>query len=113
MRTINEIVIAVQENEKEISEEELRLCVVALQSIVHFYRHDLIKLIEAIRDGKKEGILKLNADFAWKTIESMFNAGKTAPDKWLGEGNIPGTEENIKRRNLGKKIFKDATGIDL
>ena len=112
MRTTLEIIIAVKESQPS-TEEELRLALLAMNSIEHFLNNDLQKLIECIRQYRPMGSLKMQAEFAWGTIERMFNAEKMPPDEWLGPGNIPGTPQYERRLELGKAIFKQATGIDL
>lgn len=112
MRTTNEIIIAVKDCE-DVSEEELRLAIVAMSSIKYFVQSELQKLIDAIREKKPQAMLEMKAEFAWGTIERMFSAMKKAPDEWLGPGDTPGTPENKARMELGRKIFKKATGIDL
>ena len=112
-RSTLDICIAVKEAEDEISDEELRLCVAAMCGIEHFYREALINLIELIREDKPMAMLKMKAEFHWGTVEQMFEGQKKPMTEWLGPGNIPGTPEQQQRLALGKKIFKQATGIDL
>lgn len=113
MRSILEIQIAVREAEPNISEEELRLCVESLGGIEHFYRSALIDLIQLIREGKPENLLKMKAEFAWGTVERMFAAGKKTPQEWLGPGNIPGSPEQRQRLARGKKVYEKVTGEKL
>lgn len=112
MKTTLETIRAVKECE-QVTEEELRLSLCALSAIEHFLREDLIRLIEAIREGKPTHLLKMKAEFAQGTIDRMFTALKTPPDKWLGPNNIPGTPENNERMRIAKNIFKKATGLEL
>lgn len=112
MRTTLQIIIAVKECEP-VTEEELKLALIALSNIEHFYNKAAQDLIDAIRAEKSMALLKMKAEFAWGTIESMFKAKKTPPDTWLGPDNTPGTPENKRQMEMGKKIFKAATGMDL
>lgn len=111
MRTINEIQIAVQHAEPDITDEELRLCVESLRTIIHFYSTSLLDLIAAVEQGKPS--VKLKASFAMETVDRMFAAQKRTPREWLGEDNIPGSDTYNRRLELGRKIFKAATGKDL
>lgn len=110
MRTTLEIIIAVQECQPA-TEEELRLALVALSGIESFISHDLQDLVDDVIGGKPTA--KFRAEYANGTIDRMFQARKTPPDKWLGPNGIPGTPENIAGRAISKRIFKAATGIDL
>ena len=113
MRTILQIQIAVKEAEPEITDEELRLCIESMNGIEHFYRSALIDLIELIREGKPEALLKMKAEFAWGTVERMFAAQKKTPQEWLGPGNIPGSPEQRRWLALAKRIYEKATGETL
>lgn len=113
MRSIVEIQIAVQENKQDITETELRLCVESQRNIEHFLRQELIGLIKAVREDVPPSRLKMKAEFAWGTIERMFNAGKRSPDEWLGSDNIPGSKVQQQRLAWAKGIYKRATGDDL
>lgn len=112
-RTTNQIQIAVQEADPNITDEELRLCIEAQRNIEHFYKHALIDLIEAIRQGKPANLLKMKAEFAWGTVERMFEASKKPPSEWLGPENIPGTPEQQSRLKWAKGVFKKATGEEI
>lgn len=113
MRSILQIQIAVKEAEPDISDEELRLCVESMNGIEHFYRKSLIDLIEAIREGKPQPFLKMKAEFAWQTVEHMFNAQKKTPSEWLGPDNIPGSPEQRQRLAWSKKLYEKITGDKL
>lgn len=109
-RSILGIAIAVKEAEANITDEELRMCIAAMSGIEHFYRSALIDLIEAVREGKPEPLLKMKAEFAWGTVERMFKAQKQPPASWLGPENTPGTPENRERLAWAKRVFEKATG---
>lgn len=110
MRSTVEIIIAVKECQP-VTEQELKLALLAQTGIEHFTRTALLDLIEAIREGKPT--VKMKAEFAWGTAERLWNAGKKPPDEWLGSDNIPGTPEYAARLEFGKALFKKATGVDL
>lgn len=110
-KTTLQIQIAVQENETNITEQELRLCIEAQRNIEHFYRQALIDLIEAIREDNK--YLKAKAEFAWGTVERMFTASKRPPAEWLGQDNVPGHPEQVKRLAWAKRVYEKATGEKL
>lgn len=113
MRSTLDIAIAVKEAEENIADEELRLCIAAMSSIEYFYRSALIDLIELIREEKPQPLLKMKAEFAWGTVERMFEAQKRPPADWLGNDNIPGTPEQRERLAWAKKVFEKATGEKL
>lgn len=110
MRTTVEIIIAVKECQP-VTEDELKLALLAQSGIEHFIRTALLDLIEAIREDKPT--VKMKAEFAWGTVDRTWNAGKKPPDEWLGPDNIPGSAEYAARLKFNKALFKKATGIDL
>ena len=113
MRTTLQICIAVKEAATDITDEELRLCIAAMSGIEHFYSQALVDLIEAIREGKPAGLLKMKAEFAWGTHERMFIAAKKHPAEGLGPGNIPGSPEQRERLAWAKRVYEKATGEKL
>jgi len=112
-RTTLQICIAVKEAEPNITDEELRLCIAAMSGIEHFYHRSLLDLIEAVREFKSEGWVKMKAEFAWGTCERMFEAAKKPPEEWLGPGNIPGSPEQRERLAWAKRVYEKATGEKL
>lgn len=110
MRTTLEIIIAVKECQP-VTEEEMKLALLAMSGIEHFIKKELMDLIQAIREDKPT--VKMKAEFAWGTVERMWNAAKKPPDEWLGPDNIPGSPEFAARLKWGKALFKKATGVDL
>lgn len=109
MRTTNQIICAVQDCQP-VTEHELQLALIALSGIEHFIRQELQELIEAV---ESDGAVRLRSQLAKRTIERMFQAIKTPPDKWLGPHSIPGTQEQKAAMATSRSIFKKATGIDL
>lgn len=57
--------------------------------------------------------MKLLATFATDLLDRMFDARKQPVDKWLGLEGTPGTPENKAQMEVARKIFKQATGVDL
>ena len=115
-RTINQIQIAVQENEANISDRELRLCVESLRNMNHFLSErlkDLVQAVRALPDEVTHRIIKFKADSAWATMENMHLGGKRTPEHFLGPDNIPGSPEQTKRLAWAKRIYKKATGEEL
>lgn len=112
-RSILQILIAVQEAEPDITDEELRLCLHSVDSMQHFLRQYLIDLIEAIKEGKPQGILKLRAGMAMAAVERLFSARKKTPLEWLGPHNVPGSPEQRASLAWAKDVFKRATGETL
>ena len=110
MRTTNEIIIAVKESQP-VTAEELRLALLASSSIEYFLKKSVRDLIEAIVEKKPSANLK--AEFAKRTLDDMFQAGKTDPQKWLGPDNIPGNPGYDKRLEWGKRLFEKVTGEKL
>ena len=113
MRTTNQIQIAVQEADPNITDEELRLCVEAQRTIDSFVSRTLLDLIQAIREGKPPAVLKMKAEFAWGTLERIFEAAKKPPAAWLGPENIPGSPEQRQRLAWAKRVYEKATGEKL
>lgn len=110
MRTTLEIIIAVQACEP-VTEEELRLALIAMSNINHFIEYNFQRLIQTVLEGKPTA--KMQAEFSNGTIERMFQARKRPPDEWLGSSDMPGTPENRRQMELSKKMFKAAMGRDL
>ena len=109
MRSTLEIIIAVKES-KPVEVEELRLALLALNSIDHFRSNSLNDLIEAIEENAKS--IKLKANFAKDMRERMFQAIKTDPAKWLGPTGIPGNKEHDDFYRLAKDIAKKAIAVE-
>jgi hypothetical protein len=100
-RSIAEIVLAVQEQE-EVSDEELRLCLLALD-----YKAQLAqrRIESALEHGSLFRLMhrtKLQAFTDWHTFNN------TTPKKYLGPRYTPGTEENTKGRRMSKRIMDAA-----
>ena len=102
MRTLNEILIANQENQP-VTQEEYRFGMEALRNVEHVVRQDLKRLIEAVNTDKPSA--RMRAKFSEETLEMLFRAGKKPPDEWLGPTNIPGAPEQVERLNWAKKLL--------
>lgn len=105
MRSTLDILIAVKENQP-VTPEELRLALVALDSIHHFTKNSLNDIIEASEERPQT--LALRIAFAKQTRESMFRAIKTDPSVWLGPENIPGNPEHDRRYRAALALAKKA-----
>lgn len=110
MRSTLDIEIAVSECQPA-TDEELRLAVASLSSMLHFMSKTVDDLIAVILE--KPGLAKFKAEFAKGTRENVFKGKKNPMDVWLGPRGIPGSPEQKASLELGKKIFKKATGLDL
>jgi hypothetical protein len=111
-KTTLEIGIAVSECQP-LTEEELRLGMHAMVTIEHFVRRSLKDVVDAIQQDKPAAIIKMKAELAKQTMESMFQARKRPPKEWLGPSDTPGTPEQREGLRLAKAIVKKATGLDL
>lgn len=105
MRTTLEILIAVKES-RPVEFEELRLALVALDSIHHFTGNALNDLIEAVEETPKASWVR--AHFAKETRQRMFEALKTDPGIWLGPANIPGNPEHDKYYRMALAVARSA-----
>jgi hypothetical protein len=110
MRSLNEIVIAVQDCEP-CTDEELRMCVMALHFRNHNATRDMDELCELVKCDDAKA--KFRAAFWTRENESRFRGNKMPVDEFLGPGNIPWNDEYKARMKMAKNVFKKATGIDL
>jgi len=111
MRTINEVIIAVQE-QQPCTDDELRLTLLAVSAMhqrAERYLYDLAEVILA--DELRRARFK--AAFQIGEKERTFQARKTPADKYLGPEHTPGTPENKRLVQMGKNLLKKATGLDL
>lgn len=107
MRSTLDIIIAVKECQP-VSEQELRLAVVALSAMESMDQRALRDLAECVVEGKPSA--KLKAQFLLQETETRFKSRKMPVDQYLGPGDIPGTPENSERLRVAKAIYKKATG---
>jgi hypothetical protein len=106
MKSILEIKLQVKENDPDITDEELRLCVESLDNIAHFYRRELIALITAIRQKETEHRLTFKAEMAWKIVKHMSEVLTKTPQEWLGPNNTPGTTKLQQRLESANAIYR-------
>lgn len=97
MRTVSEIVDAVQEG-APATDQELRTALLCL-----FYDGSLATK----PDFEDASELKLRTR-ARESFERRFRMMKSKPDKYLGPRWTPGTEENRQGRELSRKIAERA-----
>ena len=95
MRTVSEIIEAVQE-QQPATEEELRLALLCCHySLTLAQRYDFETASEmALRMGAKE------------TFERNFRMMKSDPTVYLGANWTPGTSENKAQRDRSKRVLK-------
>lgn len=110
MRSILEVIVAVQE-QQPATEEELRLTVVALSAMLHLVERSGREVAEAVRDGKPSA--KMRADFFLRDHEIRFKSRKMTPADYLGPDHTPGEPENERLRKMAKAVFEKATGETL
>ena len=110
MRSVLEIIIAVKD-QQPATDEELRLCIVALSAMQTMDGMQLHELAESVIDGTASA--KLRARHVMREAEIRFKSMKMPVDKYLGPRNTPGTPENDRSVRIAKNILKKATGIDL
>jgi hypothetical protein len=110
MRTTCQIICAVKDN-KPVEHEELRLALLALNSIEHFSQHHLQDIIEAADDSPKSVAYRIAFAKSW--MKRRFAYLKTDPIKYLGPAGIPGNPEHDESLTMAKSVFKKATGVDL
>lgn len=94
MRTVSDIVGAVQES-RPVTEEELRLCLLCL-----FY--DWQMATPSDYAGKSQAQLEMRAR---ESFERRFRVLKAPPDVYLGPRWAPGTPENTEGRALSKRVL--------
>ena len=98
MRTLNDIIDAVLDNE-DVSREELYYGFLALRAL-HNFDHMAIMHMHT-----NPGIFN-NPEHQW---EESFNRYKRAlnqdPKTWIGPNNDPANSEFQRRRSIGKKIL--------
>jgi hypothetical protein len=108
MRTTLDILIVVKES-RPVDPEELRMALLAMESIDHFNGNAFNNLIEAVDSGKR-GVIEIRYAFAKETRERMFQVLKSDPVQYLGAGGIPGMPEHDSRYRTAKAVAK-AAGI--
>lgn len=111
MKTINEVIIAVQE-QQPCSEQELRLTLLALEYMRSHLDRQMHALVEKVIAEDWRGA-KFKAEFEKLEHEHRFSDMKVTAEHYLGPGLTPGTPDNIRAINSGKALFKKATGLDI
>jgi hypothetical protein len=107
-------IVADAKDGKIPSHEECYWTMLALSSMLHFSRRNLESIAESMDTGKNlEMTCKIYLGSADKVQEERFKWMRTPPKKWLGESGNPFSEENKKWRDMGRKIIKNATGLDV
>ena len=96
MRTVNEIVQAVQE-QQPATEDELRLALLAV--------HYAFGIAVPMQDTSKIGEVLLRVRAA-DNVNLRFRVLKSAPDEYLGPNWTPGTPQNQRQRAQSKRILE-------
>jgi hypothetical protein len=111
VRSTLDVIIAVKESQLA-TEEELRMCIVAMAAFAYFTDTQLDDLIGDFHHANPHvRAIRLSEAKEWQ--ETKFNAQKKPMIEWIGEHNMPGHPEYEERMKLFKKIAKDATGLEL
>lgn len=110
MRSTLSIIVAVKDS-MPVTEEELKMALLALSAVDHFRRGTIDRLSDAIE--KKSVALGFLSAEAVKQKKFLMEGLQSDPIEFLGVGNIPGNPEYEDRMKFHKKIVKDATGIEL
>lgn len=98
-KTLYEIYDDIREN-KEVDVEDLKLAVLTYRSLLWFSNHDL----EEIYKSNTENLnIKLRYTTATERYQKALNQ---QPKIWLGEDNIPGTEEYKNKEKIYNSILK-------
>lgn len=108
MRNLSDIVEAVK-RDQPATEEELRYGLLAYVSLYHM-DHGTLRDVLTKEEETPKFIKKMK-------FENSFNAYRAAlsksPKEWLGPNNDPKNPEYQRRLDIGIKLVKKATGIDL
>lgn len=98
-KTLYEIYDDIREN-KEVDVEDLKLAVLTYRSLLWFSNHDLEEIY-------KSNPTNLNIKLRYTTATERYQkALNQQPKIWLGEDNIPGTEEYKKQEEFCDAILK-------
>ncbi len=103
MRSTVEIILAVQ-GSKPATDEELRMALLALNSIDSFRERTILRLVDAI-EHKKPEIVAVFAKEASRQRDTLFYAMKKDPQEWLGADHIPGNPQYERRRRVGLALL--------
>jgi hypothetical protein len=107
-------IVADAKDGKIPSHEECFWTMLALSSMFHFARRDLESIAEAMDKGKNlERVCEMHLSGTNGVRETYYKWMRSTPKKWLGDSGNPFSEESKKWRDMGRKIIKNATGIDL
>lgn len=97
MRSVNEIILAVQE-QQPATEEELRLALLCID-------YEMTISTETDWNEASPALLRSRAS---EQFSRRFRMGKADPKEWLGRRWLPGTEENRRAREVSMRIAKKA-----
>jgi len=110
MRTLLEIIEAVKDNE-EVTLDELKYALLAIDALWHFDKNDLSRLRSKIIEGKPvlSIVCKDARDRAFHRVKAALEKN---PKEWLGWKNDPKNPEYQEFRKFAFALAKKATGID-
>lgn len=95
-------------NNKPVDGDDLRLAIVMLDALCSFYKTDLDRLLKDIEDTENIDIIKFTGKLIKNTFDSLKTTYRKDPKEWLSKSAIPGTEENLKLKELyeSKNYFR-------
>jgi hypothetical protein len=103
---VNTAVLEQAEESQRVTEEELRMALLAMCQIERFVRRDVEGLIEATLTSQPS--TRLVAQMAKAALERILQARKKDPVEWLGPDNVPGNPEYAQRYKTAKRILEKA-----
>ena len=106
MRSTNEIIIAIKENES-VEPEEMRMACLVLNALLFFAHNNIERLIKGGTLAEVTKRMEFPDEYGELGVsKSEFKAMKMDPIKYLGPSNIPDTPEYERIYRVSKKIFE-------
>lgn len=94
---------------KDVSKEELYFAVLSFNALEYSSYRQLERMTNAQSKEHIDFQVKMLPGFLDTRLKSL----ELPMDEYLGDGNIPGTQEYNDRRKIAYSVLKLATGIDL
>ena len=105
MRSTNEIIIAIKENE-EVDSEELRMACLVLNSLLFFSHSNIRRLIAGGTGAEVTKLMEFPDSYGELGIsKTEWEAMRKDPVEWLGVSNIPGTPEYEAHYRVSKAVY--------
>lgn len=104
-KNLREVIEAVKSNE-DLTEEELRMAVLCLDSLMEFDFRSMMNLYKAEKDNKKPFMVYSAVWQFNERFERLKRVMNQIPKTWVGENNMPDNHEYQKRRAISKKIVE-------